>query len=48
MMYQRSKAKDIISDQDELTKVVSETLNRMATAVGRTLGPGGRPVLKLF
>ena len=45
MMYQRSKAKDIISDQDELTKVVSETLNRMATAVGRTLGPGGRPVL---
>jgi chaperonin GroEL len=45
MHYQKSKAKDIISDRDRLTSIVSETINRMATAVGRTLGPGGNPVL---
>lgn len=45
MLYQKSKAKDIISDQDQLTEVVHKTIARMATAVGRTLGPGGRPVL---
>lgn len=45
MHYQKSKAKDIISDRDRLTNIVSETIDRMATAVGRTLGPGGNPVL---
>lgn len=45
MLYEKSKAKDIISDQGVLNKIVFKTLDRMATTVGRTLGPGGRPVL---
>jgi chaperonin GroEL len=45
MIYQKSKAKDIISDKERLVKTVAETINRMATIVGATLGPGGRPVL---
>lgn len=45
MLYEKSKAKDIIADQERLNTIVHETIDRMATAVGRTLGPGGRPVL---
>lgn len=45
MIYQKSKAKDIISDKSKLKDIVSETIDRMATTVGATLGPGGRPVL---
>jgi chaperonin GroEL len=45
MIYQKSKAKDILSDKDKLNKIVSETIDVMAQAVGATLGPGGRPVL---
>lgn len=45
MIYQKSKAKEIISDKDRLNKVVHETIETMAKAVGATLGPGGRPVL---
>ena len=45
MIYEKSKAKDIIHDKDRLNKIVGETLNKMATTVGATLGPGGRAVL---
>lgn len=45
MIYQKSRAKDIIHDKAKLVKTVSETLDSMATIVGATLGPGGRPVL---
>ena len=45
MIYQKSKAKQIVSDQDKLTEVVSQTINTMAQIVGRTLGPGGRSVV---
>lgn len=45
MIYQKSKAKDIVSDKEQLNKIVQDTLNIMAEAVGATLGPGGRPVL---
>lgn len=45
MIYEKSKAKDIIHDKDRLNKIVQETLNKMATTVGATLGPGGRAVL---
>ena len=45
MIYEKSKAKDIIADQGVLNKIVFKTLDRMATVVSRTLGPGGRPVL---
>ena len=45
MIYQKSQTKDIISDKEQLVDIVSETLDTMATIVGATLGPGGRPVL---
>lgn len=45
MIYEKSRAKEIMSDKDKLISTVSETLNSMATIVGATLGPGGRPVL---
>lgn len=45
MIYQKSKAKSITADKDQLNKIVAETLDRMATIVGATLGPGGRAVL---
>lgn len=43
--YQKSKAKDIVTDKSKISGTVSETIDRMATIVGATLGPGGRPVL---
>ena len=45
MIYTKSKAKEIIADQDVLTKTVHETIAVMASIVGRTLGPGGRTVV---
>lgn len=45
MIYEKSKAKDIIADKVRLAKIVSETLDVMATSVGSTLGPGGNSVL---
>lgn len=45
MIYQKTKAKQIISDSQKLVDIVSATINDMATIVGATLGPGGRPVL---
>ena len=45
MIYTKSKAKDIITDKSKIKKTVSDTINRMATIVGSTLGPGGNPVL---
>lgn len=45
MLYERSKAKDIIADRNKMSNIVLETMNNMATIVGATLGPGGRPVL---
>lgn len=45
MLYQKSKAKDIITDKQNIHSMVSDTINRMAEIVGATLGPGGCPVL---
>lgn len=45
MLYEKSKAKDIIADKDKLNTIVSESIQKMATVVGATLGPGGRAVL---
>jgi len=45
MFYEKSKAKKIITNRAELKDLVSKTLDDMATIVGSTLGPGGRPVL---
>jgi chaperonin GroEL len=45
VIYQKSKAKSSIADQKELNDIVSRTLSHMAEIVGRTLGPGGRPVI---
>jgi chaperonin GroEL len=44
-MYERSKAKSIIHNRSEITKIVRDTVDKMATVVGSTLGPGGRVVL---
>lgn len=45
MLYEKSKAKDVIADKQKLAKIVSETLDIMAKSVGSTLGPGGDKVL---
>lgn len=44
-LYEKSKAKSITADRQSIKKVVHETIDKMATVVGATLGPGGRPVL---
>jgi len=45
MLYEKTKAKNIVHDKERLDNIVGDTLNRMATVVGATLGPGGRAVL---
>ena len=45
MIYTKSKAKEIIADRDQLRKTVSDTIGIMADIVGRTLGPGGNPII---
>lgn len=45
MLYQKSKAKSIITDRSQIKKIVEDALEKMATAVGATLGPGGRGVI---
>lgn len=45
MLYEKAKAKAITSDRYEIKRIVQAALNEMATIVGSTLGPGGRPVL---
>jgi len=45
MMYQKSRAKNIISDKQQLKSVVLDSIGRMSAVVGRTLGPGGNPVI---
>ena len=44
-IYEKSKAKSIIHNRDDIRKIVSDTLERMSTVVGSTLGPGGRVVI---
>jgi chaperonin GroEL len=45
MIYQKSKAKEIITDNTDIKRIVSDTVDKMAEAVGSTLGPGGRKVI---
>lgn len=45
MIYEKSKAKSITSDRSKIRDIVNQTINEMATVVGATLGPGGRPVI---
>lgn len=45
MIYEKSKAKRIVVNKDEVRKIVAQTIDDMATIVGATLGPGGNPVL---
>ena len=44
-LYEKSKAKDILTDKKLLNETIRETIERMAKIVGATLGPGGRGVL---
>ena len=45
MIYEKSKAKSITADRQQIRKIVSETISEMAAIVGATLGPGGRNVI---
>jgi chaperonin GroEL len=45
MIYEKSKAKKIIYSKQEIQHNVVSTIDMMASIVGATLGPGGRPVL---
>ena len=45
MIYEKSKAKSITADKTQIKDIVHSTIDKMATIVGATLGPGGRPVL---
>jgi len=45
MIYEKSKAKRIIADKKIIKGIVHKTIDEMATVVGATLGPGGRPVI---
>lgn len=44
-MFEKTKAKKITHDKKELNSIVTDAIHAMATVVGATLGPGGRPVL---
>jgi chaperonin GroEL len=45
VLYQKSKAKNITSNRGDIKNIVEKAIDQMATVVGATLGPGGRPVL---
>jgi len=45
MIFEKTKAKDIIADKEQINAIIAETLGKMAAIIGRTLGPGGNPVL---
>lgn len=45
MIYEKSKAKSITADRTKIREIIHKTINDMATVVGATLGPGGRPVI---
>lgn len=45
MLYVKSKSKDMIDNVDSIEEIVSSTLYRIANIVGKTMGPGGQPVL---
>lgn len=44
-LYEKSKAKKIVVKPNVVRGIVASTINDMATIVGATLGPGGKPVL---
>lgn len=44
-LYERTKAKSLISDKTEIKHIVQNSLAQMAGIVSTTLGPGGRTVL---
>jgi chaperonin GroEL len=45
MIYQKSKAKSITANRNDIKKLVDKTMQDMAAIVGATLGPGGRFVI---
>lgn len=44
-LFEKTKAKAITSNKKQISSIVSQTLDEMATIVGSTLGPGGRCVI---
>ncbi|CAM6003893.1 unnamed protein product [Sphagnum balticum] len=45
MIYEKSKAKSITANRQQIRKIVGDTITEMAAIVGATLGPGGRCVI---
>jgi chaperonin GroEL len=45
MIYERSKAKQVVVNKDDVKSIVHSTINDMAAIIGTTLGPGGNPVI---
>jgi chaperonin GroEL len=45
MLYEKTKAKNLISDRAQIKRIVQDSLAQMAGIVSTTLGPGGRTVL---
>jgi chaperonin GroEL len=45
MLYVKSKAKEMVDSEENIGKIVQETISRASKIVGSSLGPGGRPVL---
>ena len=45
MFFVKSKQKNTVSNANDLQQAVSEVLQQCSSVVGRTMGPGGRPVL---
>ena len=44
-LYEKTKAKEILVNKDEIKNLVTKSISDMAELVGSTLGPAGRTVL---
>lgn len=44
-LYEKSSAKAVTTDKAKIKQIIHDTMDKMATIVGASLGPAGRPVL---
>lgn len=44
-LYEKSKAKNITHNREDIKRITNDTIQKMASIVGSTLGPGGRVVI---
>ena len=45
MIYQKTKAKEIVYEKEKLSEIIFKSMDIQASIIGRTLGPGGNPIL---